>query len=345
MSLRSWISIITLVLLSLVIYFAWHEIVKAWDLLGQVDGWILILLVPVQFISYYAAGGMIFSYLRSKGNLKDTTHWQMARMALELNFVNHVLPSGGAAGFSYLGWVLGRHGVRPGRATMAQIIRFSITFLAFIVLLIVAVVALIINQQIDRTILIISMALTAGAVGLMVGLVYIIGSQRRLTVFSQWLTRTVNKIVAFFTRGKKKAAVQFVTIETFFEELHQDYLEIRHEKKILIRPFLWALVLNIADVSLLYIAFLSLGYSVDPAIMFVAFGISSIASIASVAPGGAGIYEAVMIAFLASAGVPADVAIAGTLLARVTLVLGTIIFGYVFYQLTVLKYGKHSVQR
>jgi hypothetical protein len=40
--------------------------------------------------------------------------------------------------------------------------------------------------------------------------------------------------------------------------------------------------------------------------------------------------------------VPPDVAIAGTLLARVTLVLGTIIFGYVFYQLTVLKYGKRT---
>jgi hypothetical protein len=50
-----------------------------------------------------------------------------------------------------------------------------------------------------------------------------------------------------------------------------------------------------------------------------------------------------MIAFLASAGVPADIAIAGTLVARVTLLLGTVIFGYLFYQLTIVKYGKNPV--
>jgi uncharacterized membrane protein YbhN (UPF0104 family) len=49
-----------------------------------------------------------------------------------------------------------------------------------------------------------------------------------------------------------------------------------------------------------------------------------------------------MVAFLAASGVTPDVAIAGTLLARMILLSGTILFGYVFYQLTVLKYGKHS---
>ena len=87
---------------------------------------------------------------------------------------------------------------------------------------------------------------------------------------------------------------------------------------------------------------MSLGYEVSPAILFVAFGVSSLASAVSATPGGAGVYEAIMIAFLASSNVPADVAIAGTLLARVTLVLGTILFGYIFYQLTVLKYGKRT---
>jgi uncharacterized protein (TIRG00374 family) len=94
-------------------------------------------------------------------------------------------------------------------------------------------------------------------------------------------------------------------------------------------------------VALLWIAFLALGYAVNPALLFVAFGLASIASAVSVTPGGAGVYETIMITFLASSSVPADVAIAGTLIARVTLVLGTILFGYVFYQLTIARYGKH----
>ena len=101
LSFRGWMTLVTLLLLAVVVVFAWPEIKKAWGLMGQVDLWILFLLIPVQFISYYATGGMIFSYLRSKGNLEDMSHWSTTRLALELNFVNHILPSGGAFGFSF----------------------------------------------------------------------------------------------------------------------------------------------------------------------------------------------------------------------------------------------------
>ena len=93
-SFRGWLTIITLALLAIVIYFAWPEIVKAWNLTGKINLWILALLIPIQLFSYYATGGMIFSYLRSKGDLKEVSHLRMTRIALELNFVNHVLPSG-----------------------------------------------------------------------------------------------------------------------------------------------------------------------------------------------------------------------------------------------------------
>jgi len=74
--------------------------------------------------------------------------------------------------------------------------------------------------------------------------------------------------------------------------------------------------------------------------LVVACGISSFTAIFAATPGGSGVYEAIMIAFLASAGVSPDVAIAGTLLARATVLAGTIIFGFIFYQLTIHKYGK-----
>src|SRR5476651_969826 len=102
MSFRSWATVITLVLLSIVIFLGWNDIVKVWQLLGNINLWILSLLIPIQIFSYYAAGNIVFAYLKAKGNLKDVTRWTMARMSLELNFVNHILPSGGAAGFSYL---------------------------------------------------------------------------------------------------------------------------------------------------------------------------------------------------------------------------------------------------
>ena len=339
-SFRGWLTIITLVLLVVVIIVAWPEIVEAWGLLSQVNAWILLLLIPVQFFSYYATGGMIFSYLRSKGNLEDMSRWSMTRLALELNFVNHILPSGGAAGFSYLAWILKKHKVSVSRSTMAQIIRFVLTFASFIALLIISIILLTFSHKIEAITIIIGLALTVAAVvGTWVG-VWLIKSNARLRSFSAWLTIKINTFVRWITRGKKRKAVKEELFLEFFDGLHDDYLAIRRERKILVRPFIWAAVANILDVALLWIAFWSLGFPLDPALLFIAFGVASIAGAVSVTPGGAGVYEAVMVAFLAASGVTPDVAIAGTLLARVTLLAGTILFGYVFYQLTVIRYGK-----
>ncbi len=340
LSFRTWLTIITLALLTIVVIAAWPEIQKAWSLLTQVDVRILLLLIPVQLASYYATGGMIFSYLRAKGNVKDMGRWSMARLALELNFVNHILPSGGAAGFSYLAWVLSRHKVSVSRSTMAQIIRFALTFISFVLLLIVAMIVLIFNHQIDRTIVIVGSSLIVVAVGGTLLGIWLIKDLNRMRRFSAWLTKTSNKFINWITRGKKKDIVKGEVLLEFFDGLHDDFLAIRRDRKILFVPFIWAIIANILDVALIWISFWSLGYPVDAALLFVAFGIASIAGAISVTPGGAGVYEAVMVAFLTASGIPADIAIAGTLLARVTLLTGTILFGYIFYQLTILKYGK-----
>ena len=342
MSFRSWVSLITILLLALVVYFGWDQITKAWGLLGSVNIWIWLLLIPAQLLSYYTTGEMMFSYLRSRGELKTTSRWEMTRMALELNFVNHILPSGGAAGFSYLGWVLHRHGVSPGRATMAQIIRFVLSFVSFVAMVIIAVIILAFDNGINQTITVVSSILIITAIGGTSFLIYVVSNHQRLISLSGWITRVVNKVMAKLTRGKKKNILVLSSVEEFFTDIHRDYLEIRREKKILIRPLMWSVITNVLDVSLILIAFISLGYWINPATLFIAFGITSVVSIISSSPGGAGVYEAVMISFLASSGVQPDVAIAGILLARATLLTGTILFGYVFYQLTINKYGKNS---
>lgn len=345
LSFRGWLTIITLALLTVVVILAWPEIVSAWGIITQIDWWILLLLIPVQFMSYYATGGMIFAYLRSKGEIKDMSHWSMTRLALELNFVNHILPSGGAAGFSYLAWVLKKHGVSVARSTMSQLVRFVLTFLSFVMLLIVAILALVLAHEIDRVTVFIALILVLAAVGGTILVIWLIASKHRLERFSAWLTTKINRLVRWFTRGKKRKVVKEAMFLEFFGGLHDDYLAIRRERRILIRPFIWAIVANILDVALIWISFWALGFPLNPALLFVAFGIASIAGAVSATPGGAGVYEAVMVAFLAASGVTPDVAIAGTLLARVTLLAGTILFGYVFYQLTVIKYGNSPALR
>lgn len=345
MSFRGWLTTITLVLLAVVVYFAWPEILRAWDLTSHINWWILLLIVPVQLFSYYAAGGMIFSYLRAKGSVHGISRWKIARMALELNFVNHVFPSGGVAGFSYLGWRLNRFGITAGRATIAQIIRFVLTFVSFAGLLVLAIVDLTLDNAVSRFELLLSFLLVLVCIGVVVLAIFLLSSRSRQKRFTNWLVRLTNKFVSWITRGRKQEAVKQEPLDHFFDDLHQDYQDISRDRKVLMTPFIWSIFANIADVMLFWIAFWALGTPVDPASLFVAFGLSSMASAISVTPGGAGVYELVMIAILSSGGVRPEEAIAGTLLTRVILVLGTILFGYVFYQATLTKYGKPETQR
>jgi uncharacterized protein (TIRG00374 family) len=340
MSFRAWLSTITLVLIAVIIFFSRNELIHAWELLSRVNIWILLLLIPGQLLVYYAAGEMMFSYLREKKSIDHISPIGLARMSLEMNFVNHVLPSGGVSGISYMGWRLGGYGVSSGRSAMAQVVRYSMGFAAFIALLLIAVLVVTIDGGINRWIILVSSTLVTGMLGVVATAAFVMSSTKRMTWFAGVTVRTINRIVRKLTFGRKPAILSQETVNTFFDELHKDYLALRADKKVLVKPFLWGLLFNAADVALFLITFWALGVPVNPAPVLIAYGVACVAGFFVVTPGGAGAYEAIMVAFLAVAGLAQGTAIAGIVLTRVILLLGTIGLGYLFYQHAILKYGK-----
>lgn len=340
MSFRTWLSTITLVLIAVIIFFSRHELVHAWKLLEQVNIWILLLLIPGQLLVYYAAGEMMFSYLRQKKAIDHISPFGLMRMSLEMNFVNHILPSGGVSGVSYMGWRLGGHGVSPGKSTMAQVVRYSMGFAAFIALLLIAVLLVTVDGGINRWIILVSSILTTGMLGVLITAMFVMSSTKRMTWFAGLTVRTVNKFVKRITFGRKRSILKHEQVNEFFDELHKDYLALRADKKILAKPFLWGLLFTAADVGLFLITFWALGIPVNPAPVLIAYGVASVAGFFVVTPGGAGAYEAIMVGFLALAGLSQGTAIAGIVLTRVILLIGTIGLGYLFYQHAIMKYGK-----
>jgi uncharacterized protein (TIRG00374 family) len=340
MSFRAWLSVFTLVVIAVIIYFSRHELYHAWMLLEKVNLWILALLIPVQLFAYFAGGEMIFSYLRAKKAIRDISGLGLARLALEMNFVNHVLPSGGVSGISYMTWRLGKYGVSPGRATMAQVVRFAAGWIAFIALLIVAVFIVTEDNGINRWIILVSSLLIGGMLTLIVGGMYLFNSAKRADRFAIRVARTVNMVVRKVTFGRKMILLRDDVVTTFFGEMHHDYIALRSDKKLLVKPVLWGLAFTVADVLLFWVTFWALGQPVNPAPILIAYGAATIAGFFVITPGGAGAYEAIMVAFLALAGLSQGTAIAGIVLTRVIILLGTIGLGYLFYQHAILKYGK-----
>ena len=342
MSFRAWLSVVTLVLIGVILFFARHELAHAWQLLESVNIWILLLLIPGQLLVYFASGEMMFSYLRAKKSIEKASPFALARMSLEMNFVNHVLPSGGVSGISYMGWRLGHLGVSPGRAIMAQMVRFATGFISFIALLIIAVIVVTIDGNVNRWIILVSSVLAGIMILAIVVGVFLLSSVRRVTFFAGWLTRNVNRLVKKISFGHAKNVLKREHVEAFFIELERDFDALKGDKKVLIKPILWGVVYTLADVALFCITFWALGEPVNPAPILIAYGVATSAAFFVVTPGGAGAYEALMVAFLAIAGISQGAAIAGIVLTRVFVLLGTIGLGYLFYQHAIIKYGKHK---
>lgn len=342
MRVKSWLSIVTFVLVGVILFFSRHELARAWELMTQVNPLILSLIGVAMLVGYLANGEMIFSYLRAKNHIRDVPSTTLMSMSLELNFVNHVLPSGGVSGISYLTWRLGKLGVSHGRATMAQLVRYILGFAAFIALLAVSVIAVTIDGNINRWIILISSTLVTVMVGATLLGMYLVRSPKRIHEFSRWLAQTVNRAARRLTRGRKRKLVDEERICSFFTEMHDDYMELMRDRRVLVKPFWWGILFTLTEVATFFIAFWALGSIVNPAPILIAYGVASLAGFIVVTPGGAGAYEAIMVFILSLAGVAGGTAIAGILLARVLMMVLTIAIGYFFYQHALNRYGRHD---
>lgn len=342
LSFRTWLSIVTIVLVIALLYVSRHQLEQAWRLLSEVNLGFLMLVIPITAASYLASGEMIFSYLRQKKLMSGISPWTLMRVSLELNFVNHVLPSGGVSGVSYLNWRMGKLGVSMSRATMAQAVRYVAGFAAMTTLLALSVLLITVDGNINRWIILMSSILVFIMLVITFGFIYIVKSPSRMHHVAMWVERWVNGIVRRVSRGKAKRVIDIHKLNAFLDDMHDDYLSLSRDKKVLIQPYLWGVGFTVMEIALFYVTFLALGSSVNPASILISYGLASLTGFAVITPGGAGAYEAVMVMVLATAGLSNETAIAGTVLARVIILLVTIVLGYVFYQMTLVRYGKHS---
>lgn len=340
LSLRAWISIATFALIGIMLFFARKELFRAWELMSNVNVWILLLLVPVVMAGYLAAGEMIFSYLRQKRTIDHLSIFTQMRISLELNFVNHILPSGGVSGVSYMNWRLHKLGVSVGKATMAQAVRYVAGFAALVTLLIVSVFVVTVDGAVNRWIIFLSSTLVTFMILVTVFCMYLFSSNARMHRFAGTITYYINTIVKRATSGRFPVVIKQDALINFLDDMHDDYKSLMRDKRILWQPYLWGIFFTVAEIAIFWVVFWALGSPVNPAPILIGYGLASLAGFLIVTPGGAGIYETIMVFVLTVAGLSNGEAIAGIVLARAIILFMTIVVGWAFYQRAVLKYGK-----
>lgn len=109
--------------------------------------WVLLLLIPEQAAMYFSAAQIYFAFLKERHKM-HLSKLKLTRIALEINFVNHTMPSCGMSGLAYLAWRLRELKVSAGQVSFIHALRYAIcaimntiqTFIAIAIVLIVGCV-------------------------------------------------------------------------------------------------------------------------------------------------------------------------------------------------------------
>lgn len=332
---KFWLNVITIAALIGLVIIARRQIVEVFRNFDELNGAALILMIPLQLFNYYSISRFYKDFFATQGeHFKTKTLYPVA---LEMNFVNNVFPSGGVSGFSYLSRRLKRYGISTAKSSLAQFLRFSLTFVSFLLLLFLGMVVLAFGHQTSPlTILISSSIASLTLFGVLIS-VFIISDERRVKAFTVFLPRALNKVIRFFRKNKNHEAISIEKVESTMADLHQDYKILSRDWRQLKKPLVWALLINITELSTIYVVYIAFGSLINPGALIIAYAVANFAGLLAVLPGGVGIYEGLMTAVLASAGVAKALALSATVVYRVLNMMMFLPVGYIFYN-RALKY-------
>ena len=329
---RRWkliLNLVTLVALAVLIYATRHQLAATIGDLARVNGWALLLILPIELLNYHAQTKLYQGLFGLVGN--RLAYKFLFKTSLELNFVNHVFPSGGVTGISYFGLRMrDGEGLTGGKATLVQIMKLGLTFLSFEVLILFGLICLAVMGRVSNLTVLVAASLSTLLVVGTVGFAYVVGSQARINVFFVNLTRVLNRLIQL-VRPAHPETINISRARQLFDDFHDNYRQIKESYRQLRVPFRWALLTNATEVMALYVVFIAFGHPVNIGAVILAYAVANFAGLVSVLPGGVGIYEGLMTAVLASAGVPAGVSLPVVVMYRVVNTLIQIPPGYYLY--------------
>jgi uncharacterized protein (TIRG00374 family) len=328
---RRWkliVNILTMAALLVLVVALREQVIDVFRRLDELKWWVLLLLIPIEFLNYDAQARMYRDLFGIVGN--KLTYWQMFKLSLELNFVNSVFPSGGVTGISYFGLRMRSHEVSGSKATLVQLMKLVMLFLSFEVLVIFGLFFLAAVGKVNGLVLLLAGSLSTVMVFGTLFFMYIIGDKTRINSFFTFVTKALNKLIQV-VRPKHPETINIARAREAFTDMHENYMQFRTRLPELKKPFLFALVANASEVLAVYAVYVAFGQWVNMGAVILGYAIANFAGFISVLPGGIGVYEALMTGVLAVAGVPAALSIPVVITYRV---LNTIIQlppGYYFY--------------
>lgn len=326
---RTILTLFTLGALVLLVFFSRKQILETFSNLNKVNVYILLLIVVWQLINYHTYAKLYQGLFEILG--KKILYRPMYKVAVELNFVNHVFPSAGVSGFSYFGLRMKQLGASAAQATLVQTMRFITVFISFQALLLIGLLLLAINGKASNLTILVASSLGTLLIVCTLLATYIVGDRKRIDTFFTSLTQVLNKLIKI-VRPKHPETINIASVRKLFLEFHENYEILKKNYTKLKSPLIFAFFSSFTEIATIYTVYAAFGEFVNFGAVIIAYAVANFAGLISVLPGGIGVYEGLMTAVLATVGVPPSLSLPVTVMYRVLSMSVQLPPGYYFYQ-------------
>lgn len=297
--------------------------------LTNLNVWFLLLLIPLEFFNYDAQARLYRSLYRVVG--ERLSYWFSFKLALELNFINLVFPSGGISGITYIGARMRIGGKSGSRAVLMQMMKLLMTFLSFELVLAIGLLILASQNHAGGLVILIAGALTTATVLGTLGFIFIITSQQRVAAFSRFSAAFL-ALLAGWLHLKSIKNIDTSKLHIAMLEMHENYKQLEKNYRQLQPAFWQSFIMNMTEVLAVFAVFLAFGHVVNIGAVILAYAVANLAGVISVLPGGAGVFEILMTGVLVIGGVPAGLALPAVVIYRLLNTALQLPPGYYYYQ-------------
>ncbi|MGD8466258.1 MAG: lysylphosphatidylglycerol synthase transmembrane domain-containing protein [Anaerolineae bacterium] len=332
--LRQWMPFLVMAVAMVGLIFVWADWNQIWSALQQANWQSIPRALLAAFISYACISFSFAQVSRLLGvemRLKD-----LVIIGFVSSVLNHLVLSGGAAGYSVRFMLMNRHGVSMREVVAISILHFLLTSLLMIFMLPVGLIYLGLNASLNQTT---AVVLAASALALFLGTVLASilvfwGKARRKTIGI--LVRAVRAVVRRDVREPLERFDQTVALGT--KAMGQD-------------PGSMVLIASLIVVDwsfsamALWSCFRAFSVTLSLGELISGFVIGTVAGVASFLPAGVGIQEASMTGIFALFGVALEKAALAAILYRVVYSIVPYLFSLGLYRLVLRPENENQVAR
>jgi uncharacterized protein (TIRG00374 family) len=236
--------------------------------------------------------------------------------------LNHLVSSGGAAGYSIRYMVMGRHGASLREVIAASILHFYLTSLAMMAMLPVGLIYFLLHARLSQT--------TASVLVVLTSLVLSASMLGAAMVFWGSLRKKVIRVLAIAARRALHREVG-PSLERFDETMALGVQAARARPTSIVVIMLLIIIDWSFSAAALWFCFRALGEALLPGQLISGFVIGTVAGVASMVPGGLGVQEGSMAGLFHLQGVALEPALLASILYRAVYFMVPYVVSLAFY--------------